>query len=153
MNSIKERLYKACEAYVEERIKRIEDSMAGMESDLENETKSSAGDKYETGREMINLEINKLAEQLQQFKNLRNTLNIAKSRTNNGSAQLGTAVKTNMANYFIAIPADRIIVDGDEYFAIGANSPIAQLLLHKKPEKKLPSTGNQLKYLKCFKLK
>ena len=53
MNSIKEKLYKACEAYLEERIKRIETAMAGLESDLENETKSSAGDKYETGMAMI----------------------------------------------------------------------------------------------------
>ena len=150
MNSIKEKLYKACKAYVEERIKRIEAAMAGLESDLENETKSSAGDKYETGREMINLEINKLAEQLQQFKNLRNTLNVAKSRTNNGSAQLGTAVKTNMANYFIAIPADRIIVDGDEYFAIGANSPIAQLLLHKKAGEEIIFNGKSAKILEVF---
>ena len=150
MNSIKEKLYKACEAYVEERINRIEDSMAGLESDLENETKSSAGDKYETGREMINLEWNKLAEQLQQFKNLRNTINIAKSRTNNGSARLGTAVKTNMANYFIAIPADRIIVDGDEYFAIGANSPIAQLLLHKKAGEEITFNGKTAKILEVF---
>lgn len=150
MNSIKEKLYKACEAYVEERIKRIEAAMAGLESDLENETKSSAGDKYETGREMINLEINKLAEQLQQFKNLRNTLNVAKSRTNNGSAQLGTAVKTNMANYFIAIPADRIIVDGDEYFAIGANSPIAQLLLHKKAGEEIIFNGKSAEILEVF---
>ena len=150
MNSIKERLYKACEAYVEERIKRIEAAMAGLESDLENETKSSAGDKYETGREMINLEINKLAEQLQQFKNLRNTLNVAKSRTNHGSAQLGTAVKTNMANYFIAIPADRIILDGDEYFAIGANSPIAQLLLHKKAGEEITFNGKTAQILEVF---
>ena len=150
MNSIKEKLYKACEAYVEERIKRIEAAMAGLESDLENETKSSAGDKYETGREMINLEINKLAEQLQQFKNLRNTLNVAKSRNNNGSAQLGTGVKTNMANYFIAIPADRIIVDGDEYFAIGANSPIAQLLLHKKANEEITFNGKSAKILEVF---
>jgi transcription elongation GreA/GreB family factor len=124
--------------------------MAGLESDLENETKSSAGDKYETGREMINLEINKLAEQLQQFKNLRNTLNIAKSRTNNGSAQLGTAVKTNMANYFIAIPADRIIVDGEEYFAIGANSPIAQLLLHKTAGEEITFNGKSAEIFGVF---
>jgi len=150
MNQIKEKLYKACEAYVEERIKRIRVSMSGLESDLENETKSSAGDKYETGREMINLEINKLAEQLQQFKNLKNTLNVAKNRTNTSSAQLGTVVKTNMANYFIAIPADRIIVDGDEYFAIGANSPIAQLLLHKKAGEEITFNGKSAKILEVF---
>ncbi|PRX48122.1 transcription elongation factor [Salegentibacter salegens] len=150
MNSIKEKLFKACEAYLEERIKRIETSMAGLESDLGNETKSSAGDKYETGREMINLEINKLAEQLQQFKSLKNTLNVAKNRTNTSSAQLGTAVKTNMANYFIAIPANRIIVDGEEYFAIGANSPIAQLLLNKKVGEEITFNGKSAKLLEVF---
>ena len=150
MNQIKEKLYKACEAYVEERIKRIEAAVAGLESDLENETKSSAGDKYETGREMINLEINKLAEQLQQFKNLRNTLSVAKGRANNTSAQLGTVVKTNMANYFIAIPANRIIVDEDEYFAIGANSPIAQLLLNKKAGEEISFNGKSAKILEVF---
>jgi len=150
MNSIKEKIYKACEAYLQERIERIETAMAGLESDLENETKSSAGDKYETGREMINLEINKLAEQLQQFKNLKNTLNVAKKRTNTSSAQLGTVVKTNMANYFIAIPADRIIVDGDEYFVIGANSPIAQLLLHKKAGEKITFNGKTATILEVF---
>jgi hypothetical protein len=150
MNSIKEKLYKACDAYVEERIERIETAMAGLESDLENETKSSAGDKYETGREMINLEWNKLAEQLQQFKNLKNTLGMAKGRSNNASAQLGTAVKTNMANYFIAIPANRIIVDGDEYFAIGANSPIAQLLLNKKAGEEITFNGKKAGIFEVF---
>ncbi|WP_289021950.1 transcription elongation factor [uncultured Salegentibacter sp.] len=150
MNLIKEKLNKACEAYVEERIKRIEVAMAGLETDLENETKSSAGDKYETGREMINLEWNKLSGQLQQFKNLGNTLNLAKSRTNNGSAQLGAAVKTNMANYFIAIPADRIIVEGEAYFAIGANSPIAQLLLHKTAGEEITFNGKTAKILEVF---
>ncbi|WP_166636568.1 transcription elongation factor [Salegentibacter sp. 24] len=152
MNSIKEKLYKACEAYVEERIHRIDAAMKDLESDLENETKSSAGDKYETGREMINLEWNKLAEQLQQFKNLRKTLNIVKGRINENAAtaRLGTAVKTNMANYFIAIPADRIIINGDEYFAIGANSPIAQLLLNNKPGEEITFNGKSAKILEVF---
>lgn len=150
MNQIKGKLYKACEVYLEERINRIELALFGLEGDLENETKSSAGDKYETGREMINLEWNKLATQLQQFKNLRNTLCVANGRTNNASAQLGTAVKTNMANYFIAIPAHRITVEGEEYFAIGANSPIAQLLLNKKAGEEMTFKGKSAKILEVF---
>lgn len=152
MNSIKEELYKACEAYLEERIHRIDAAMKDLEADLENETKSSAGDKYETGREMINLEWNKLAEQLQQFKNLRKTLNIVKGRINvsDATAQLGTAVKTNMANYFIAIPADRTIIYEDEYFIIGANSPIAQLLLNKKAGEEITFNGKSAKILDVF---
>ena len=55
-----------------------------------------------------------------------------------------------MANYFIAIPADRIIVDGEEYFAIGANSPIAQLLLHKKAGEEITFNGKSAEILEVF---
>jgi hypothetical protein len=75
---------------------------------------------------------------------------MAKVRSNNASAQLGTAVKTNMANYFIAIPANRIIVDGDEYFAIGANSPIAQLLLNKKAGEEITFNGKKAGIFEVF---
>ncbi|MDT0643584.1 transcription elongation factor [Zunongwangia sp. F363] len=132
MNKIKQKLYSSCEQYVEQRIERIKAAMNDLEEDLENETKSSAGDKYETGREMINLEWNKLSSQLQQFKMLNETLKNAKSRNASSEIQLGSLVKTNMANYFIAIPAGQLQVAGETYFSIGAGSPIAQLLLKKK---------------------
>jgi len=53
-------LIKACEEYLNTRIAVIRKAMNGLKEDLENESKSSAGDKYETGREMINIEWNKL---------------------------------------------------------------------------------------------
>ena len=101
----KEQLFESCETYLNERIDRISAALKDLEADLENETKSSAGDKYETGREMINLEWNKLSVQLQQFRRLNETLEMAKSRPVTGSIQLGSLVKTSVANYFIAIPA------------------------------------------------
>jgi transcription elongation GreA/GreB family factor len=146
----KEKLYKACEVYLQERIERITLGMQDLENDLENETKSSAGDKYETGREMINLEWNKLSQQLQQFKNLKNTLEVAKRRSQHKSVQLGSAVKTNLANYFIAIPAGQLELGDERYFAIGANSPIAQLLLHKKVGEEIIFNGKSAKILEIF---
>ncbi|WP_373058043.1 transcription elongation factor [Zunongwangia sp. H14] len=132
MNKIKQQLYSSCEQYVEQRMQRILTAMEDLENDLENETKSSAGDKYETGREMINLEWNKLSNQLQQFKMLKETLKSAKRRNASDEIQLGSLIKTNMANYFITIPAGQIQVEGETYFSIGAGSPIAQLLLNKR---------------------
>ncbi len=52
--------------------------MADLEESLENESKSSAGDKYETGREMINYEFEKLSGQLKEFKKLQDTLAVAR---------------------------------------------------------------------------
>ncbi|MDT0648662.1 transcription elongation factor [Autumnicola edwardsiae] len=132
MNKIKQQLFEACGNYVQERINSISSAMKDLESDLENESKSSAGDKYETGREMINIEWNKLSNQLQQFKMLRETLEKAKKRQSSGQIQLGSLIRTNMANYIVAIPAGQIDINDEKYFAIGANSPIAQILQDKK---------------------
>ena len=48
-----------CEEYVESRIQRILRSLKDLEEDMESEGKNSAGDKYETGREMMSEEWNK----------------------------------------------------------------------------------------------
>ncbi|MGA9588619.1 MAG: transcription elongation factor [Salegentibacter sp.] len=143
----KEQLFESCETYLNERIDRISAALKDLEADLENETKSSAGDKYETGREMINLEWNKLSVQLQQFRRLNETLEMAKSRPVTGSIQLGSLVQTSVANYFIAIPAGQVKLGEDIFFCIGANSPIAQVFLGKRQGDALNFNGKQLSIL------
>lgn len=143
----KEQLFESCETYLNERIDRISAALKDLEADLENETKSSAGDKYETGREMINLEWNKLSVQLQQFRRLNETLEMAKSRPVTGSIQLGSLVQTSVANYFIAIPAGQVKLKEEVFFCIGANSPIAQVFLGKRQGDALNFNGKQLSIL------
>lgn len=129
---MKEQLFTSCKNYLDQRIQRILTSMADLEESLENESKSSAGDKYETGREMINLEFEKLQGQLTEFKKLQETLKIAHRAFTFEVVQLGSYVKTTGANYFIAIPAGEISVENEKFYAIGANSPVGQALLGKR---------------------
>lgn len=129
---MKEALFEACKKYLDQRINRILVSLKDLQGSLENESKSSAGDKYETGREMINLEVAKLSGQLRTFRKLEETLLIAGRKVPTKTIQLGSMVKTDLANYFIAIPAGEITGGNDKYFAIGANSPVAQALIGKK---------------------
>lgn len=145
--NIKEALFDSCEKYLSERMKRISAALKDLEEDLENETKSSAGDKYETGREMINLEWNKLSSQLQQFRRLNETLEMAKGRKQIGEAQLGSLIRTSIANYFIAIPAGQVEIKEEIYFCIGANSPIAQAFLGKQAGKTLDFNGKKMEIL------
>ncbi len=144
---IKDQLFIQCGQYVEERLERISTVLKDLESDLENETKSSAGDKYETGREMINAEWNKLSLHLSEFKKLEAILKVAKSRHSSKNIQLGSLVKTNIANYFICIPAGQIQLKNEKFYAVGANSPIAKLLLNKTKGDEFPFNGNQVKIL------
>ena len=129
---MREKLLAKCADYVEERVSRLQSSIKDLEHDLGNETKSSAGDKYETSREMINTEINKLQNQLQSFKKLKEVLAVIENRKASTTVQLGSIVKTDAANYFISIPVGEIKVEEEKFYAIGLNSPIGKLLLGKQ---------------------
>ena len=125
-------LLKSCHTYVNERILRLEASVRDLEHDLGNETKSSAGDKYETSREMINAEISQLERQLKEFKKLKGILSLPQLQKASTAIQLGSIVKTNTANYFLAIPVGQVNLDKEKFYAIGINSPMAQLLNGKQ---------------------
>jgi len=133
---MREKLLAKCVDYVEERVSRLQSSIKDLEHDLGNETKSSAGDKYETSREMINTEINKLQNQLQSFKKLKEVLAVIENRKASTTVQLGSIVKTSAANYFISIPVGEIMVEEEKFYAIGLNSPIGKLLLGKQEGEK-----------------
>lgn len=132
--NLKQQLIVVCESYVEERINRALAGIKDLDEALKMESKSSAGDKYETGRAMINLEFDKLLIQLEQYKGLEKTLGFAVQNPNLGIIGLGSLVKTSAANYFISIPAGEILVENEKFYAIGINSPIAQALLGKKAD-------------------
>ncbi len=133
---MREKLLAKCADYVEERVSRLQSSIKDLEHDLGNETKSSAGDKYETSREMMNTEINKLQNQLQSFKKLKEVLAVIENRKASTTVQLGSIVKTSAANYFISIPVGEIMVEEEKFYAIGLNSPIGKLLLGKQDGEK-----------------
>ena len=140
-------MFKACRSYVDQRVQRILISIADLEESLLNESKSSAGDKYETGREMINIEYQKLSGQLQEFRKLEATLAMAERQTFSNTIELGSVVKTTGANYVIAIPAGQIIHNEEKFFAIGSNAPIAQALLGKREGDEMIFNGKSSKII------
>ena len=135
--SLRKELIKACENYLDSRVSMIRKAMDSLKDDLDNESKSSAGDKYETGREMINIEWNKLSVQLNEYDRLRQILHRIEEHSPNGNVMLGSIVKTDVANYFISIPAGEIKSEKDKFYAIGIKSPIAQVLLGKKVDEEV----------------
>ena len=131
-SELKQKLKRAAANYVEERIQRIHTAIADLEDALKLETKCSMGDKYETGRAMLHLEFEKLSGQLEQYNRLKKTLTLIKEKKVSEKVDFGSIVKTSKVNYFISIPAGEIEAEGEKFYAIGAASPIAQVLLRKK---------------------
>jgi transcription elongation GreA/GreB family factor len=128
--SIKQQLHALCLAYIEERIQGANQAIKFAQDSANEETKSSSGDKYETGRAMAQLEIEKINTQLNEAKKLKQNLIQLENAIVTERVQPGGLVITNQGKFYISIPAGQFIIDGEIYFAISPSSPIAQELLY-----------------------
>lgn len=99
---------------------------------LREETKSSAGDKHETGRAMLQLERENAGKQLAEIEKLEAIFNRIRPEVAGDPVHLGSVVITENANYFISIPVGAIRLDAITYYAIGVSAPIGGLLMGKK---------------------
>ena len=73
---IKEALFEQCEVFVNKRLYNIENVISSNQRALQSETKSSAGDKHETGRAMLQLEMEKAGQQLAGIVQMKEILNL-----------------------------------------------------------------------------
>ena len=116
------------------KIEVLKNTIAEAIESRNNDTKSSAGDKYETGREMIQIEIQKNEIQLNKTLELKKELskiNLAKTCT---KAEYGSLVITNQGNYFLSIGYGKIEIEDNTYYSISLASPIGKLLHNKKQD-------------------
>lgn len=128
----KQELYNGCQSFVDRRLQTVESIILSNQKALQSETKSSAGDKHETGRAMLQLEMEKAGQQLSGITQMKEVL--AKINLENKStiAHLGSVVITDKVNYFIAISAGKLTACGKDYFAVSPISPIGKVLLGKQ---------------------
>nr|WP_298990684.1 3-oxoacyl-ACP synthase [uncultured Polaribacter sp.] len=145
--NIKEELLKKCHQFVNNRLQNIEETISSNQTALQSETKSSAGDKHETGRAMLQLEMEKAGQQLANTQQMKETLakiDVLKKSTN---AHLGSLVKTNTGNYFLSVSAGQLKVDNELYFAVSLSSPIGKLLLGKSVNEQVMFNSKNIKLL------
>ena len=141
---IKEALFEQCEVFVNKRLYNIENVISSNQKALQSETKSSAGDKHETGRAMLQLEIEKAGQQLAgitQMKAVLSKIDISKTSKN---ACLGSLIFTDKARYFLSISAGQLVVEDKRYFAISVSSPIGKLLLGKQEKDMISFNGKTI---------
>jgi transcription elongation GreA/GreB family factor len=132
MPDIKQQLHALCLAYVTSRMAAAEHAFKDAEQAQNDDTKSSAGDKYETGRAMMQQEKDRNTTQLNEANKLMVALNRISTLGNAAEAETGSIVITNNGRFYIAISAGNLVIDGESYFAISPASPIGLILKGKK---------------------
>lgn len=96
-----------------------------------NDTKSSMGDKYETGREMLQQEINNLQIQLNEVLKQQDFLKTVLPKTAD-KAEKGAIVKTEKGLFFISVSLGEITCENQKIICISPESPLAKAMFGKQ---------------------
>lgn len=148
--AIKKIVHQSCCDFVHNRNTNIQNNIKGLQESLTSETKSSAGDKHETGRAMIQLELEKLADQQKETRKLQEALSKIDIDKLSSAICLGSIVFTNQHNYFIGISAGEIIIDKLMFYAISPNTPIGKLLFGKVTGAIIDFRGQKITIIKVI---
>jgi transcription elongation GreA/GreB family factor len=141
---LKTRLYQYCQQYIEDRIRLIAQAINEAQTAANEETKSSVGDKYETGRAMAQINKDLNTKQLYEAEKTKNDLLKINTFTKSEFVQVGSIVITNQGNYYLAISAGKIVIDNVTYFTVSAVSPIGSQLLKCSVNDEIKFNGKSL---------
>jgi len=141
---LKQALYKTLLHQLEQKIIETKVSLKSAIESRDNDTKSSAGDKHETARAMVQIEIDKSEDQLKKIVELQNELLSLNLEKQYKKIEKGCLVVTNTEMFFISIGLGKILFNESIYYAISLVSPIGALLKDKVVGDKVQFNGKEL---------
>ena len=131
----KTELIKLINQKLSEKIQNFEKLIAETRA-TNNDTKSSMGDKYETGREMLQQEINhlqvQLNEVLKQQDFLKTSFDKLRMTKKFDKAEKGAIVKTEKGLFFISVSLGEITFENQKIICISPESPLAKAMNGKQ---------------------
>lgn len=129
---IKKELIGKLNEKLDENIKTLQTAITSAKESRDSNTKSSVGDKYETNRAMMHIEIEKNEAQLSQNLKLKQSLSEIDVNKTDDCVGFGSLIITDNGNYFISIGFGMLKLGGNKYFAISMSSPIGNAFIGKK---------------------
>ena len=126
--SLKIRLHSFCQELLEEKIKEARTIIEEIQLAANQETKSSAGDKYETGRAMLQQEQDKYGRQLMEALKQKSIFDQLKPEIVMEKVQPGCLVATSGGAFYVAASLGSVRMEGREYVVISSAAPLYKQL-------------------------
>lgn len=130
-----------------ERLDVLDAEISSTRSAFTSDTKSSAGDKHEVGRAMVQQELDKLEEQRSKLIGHQQEIDRVPLDRNYEQVSFGCLVSTDQGTYFIAIGLGAVEVGGSTLYVISLASPMGQALKDRRPGDLLTFNGKAIKVL------
>jgi transcription elongation GreA/GreB family factor len=140
----KNALKKRCIEMIEQRISSCYQAMENAQATANEEEKSSAGDKYETGRAMSHLEKDMYARQLSaNKKDMEGLLSVNCNQIYENIIS-GCFVKCTGVSFFIAAGLGKIVIEEQTVFLLSHQAPVTKMLYNKKAGDTILFNGREL---------
>ena len=121
---------------IDQRIEQYRNDITSAEESRNTATKSSAGDKHETGRALMQIELNNLEKQLSTNLALKNSLNHLPISENLETIAFGNLIKTDQGMFFISVSLGKITFGAESCYALSPAAPLGIAFIgHKKGDK------------------
>jgi transcription elongation GreA/GreB family factor len=139
--NLKQKIYEHCRELVSAKLRDQQAALKDLIDSAGNETKSSAGDKYETGRAMLHIEQDNVRQQIAELMNQMAVLDAIDAISSMPQTGLGSLVKANSNYYFLSVPLAKIRVEEKDVFALSLQSPLGAKLKGTKKGERFEMNG------------
>lgn len=142
--AFKQQVHAACRELVQGRIQEAAAALERVTEAVQNEEKSSAGDKYETGRAMGDIERVRYAGVLEKAR--QDARFFAGEAVRSGARVApGSLIACADRYFYISAGLGKLVVEGRTVWVISAGSPLGKVLLGKEAGAEFSMGAEQLR--------
>jgi hypothetical protein len=127
--TFKEKVYHEFNALLQSNVQRLQQQLAALKESTALETKSTAGDKYETARALLQSEQDVVRSKIQEALQQQVAWKQLPIDVSTPDIRKGSLVKTNRGWFFVGIALGKITLNTITVTAISTASPIGKLLI------------------------
>lgn len=142
----KKEFVRHCIKFVEAKLSSLLLIQAELGNSLHHETKSTAGDKHETARAMLQLEQEKLGKQIKEWELVKES--VEKLSHNINMLANSQLIETDKGLFFVYCHLGKIEFNGQTVMGISPASPLGNELLKQKEGGKFNINSNSYLILK-----
>ena len=141
--TLKEKIYEAYLRMIDDKILFFQKALAGLRESGSNETKSTAGDKYETALAMLHIEQENTNRQLKEVLKQKLLFSKIDPAISTSTIINGSLIKTNKGYLFLSVALGKNNVGGINVIALSPDSPLGQKIIGLKVNDKVEINGIQ----------
>ncbi len=125
----KEKVFATCLQLLDTKIQALQNTLQELAEGAISDGKSSAGDKHETARAMMQLEQEKISKQLDEVLAQKIILEKIDCAVKSTQIVKGSLIKTNKGYLFLSVALGKINIDGIDIIVLSPQSPLGSKLL------------------------